>query len=383
MIDEIVVEEKNGIKKIAELENGDLKEIIFWDDNKINEGNIYLGKITKKINTANGKEGYFINVGYEKDAFINAQEHDLEDLKANEGQDVIVQVIQEQRAEKGARMSRFLQIAGITMVYCPYGSEIEISSKIEEEAKREELYNIVAQNCDNGGWIIRTAAENSPKEFVLDEMQELQKKFNMIISKAKSSKAPCLLLSKDNVLQEIVAKNIDNIQKLVTNNHLIEKDFEEILPTEYTTEPFKKYGIDEMINDALKKVIKLKCGGRIIVEETKACVAIDVDSGEGVSQGGLGRLNQEAAYEIAKQIILRNLSGKIIIDFAGMAEFKFLKSCIDIMEKELRDDTSHAKVLGISKAGNVEIVRMRKRPTLCDLLTEECKTCCGTGRVEK
>ena len=164
---------------------------------------------------------------------------------------------------------------------------------------------------------------------------------------------------------------------------MIEKDFEEILPTEYTTEPFKKYGIDEMINDALKKVIKLKCGGRIIVEETKACVAIDVDSGEGVSQGGLGRLNQEAAYEIAKQIILRNLSGKIIIDFAGMAEFKFLKSCIDIMEKELRDDTSHAKVLGISKAGNVEIVRMRKRPTLCDLLTEECKTCCGTGRVEK
>ena len=383
MIDEVVVEEKNGVKKIAGLEKGDLKKIVFWDEKKVNEGNIYLGKITKKISTANGKNGYFVNIGYEKDAFINSQEHGLEDLKANEGQDVVVQVIQEQRAEKGVKLSRFLQIAGITMVYCPYGNEIEISSKIEDEIKREDLYNLVVKNSNEGGWIVRTSATDSTKEYVLSEMQDLKKKFDNIIAKAREIKAPSLLFVKDNVLQEFVSQHIDGVQKIVTNNHLVEKFFEDIIATEYAIKPFEKYGVDEMINNALKKVVKLKCGGRIIIEETRACVAIDVDSGEGIAQGGIGRLNSEAAYEIAKQIILRNLSGKIIIDFAGMDDFKFLKNCIDILDNSLQHDNAHAKVLGISRAGNVEIVRMRRKPSLADILTEECSTCWGTGRVEK
>jgi ribonuclease G len=141
--------------------------------------------------------------------------------------------------------------------------------------------------------------------------------------------------------------------------------------------------LEDRIAEALCKVVKLKCGGRVIIEETKALTAIDVDSGEGTAQGGFGRLNQEAAEEIAHQIILRNLSGKIMIDFAGMSEFRFLKPVMDILEKALANDVARAKVLGLSRAGNVEVVRMRRRPSLSDVLTEECATCAGTGRVEK
>ena len=342
-----------------------------------------MNEIVKKINTADGKEGYFVNIGDSKDAFINAEERELEDLKANEGQDIVVQITQEQRAEKGARVVRFLHMAGINLVYCPYGSEIELSNKLVDEEQRNRLYDLVVNSAESGGWIIRTHAAEVTDEDIANEIKKLENDFRNIMAMAKTTKAPQLLFAKENILEDIIIHNEESLQKIIVNNHLTEEKLHSAAVIEYETEPFKKYGVDEMLNEALQKVIKLRCGGRVIIEETKALVAIDVDSGDGVAQGGIGRVNQEAAYEIAKQIILRNLSGKIIIDFAGMAEFKFLKGVMEILEKQLQNDVAKAKVLGLSRAGNVEIVRTRKRPTLRDLLSEECPTCQGTGRVEK
>lgn len=383
MLDKIFVEDKNEIRKIAGFKNGVLSEFVIQDGTKQNEGNIYLGKITKKIKTANGKEGYFVNTGGDREAFINAEERDLEDLKAHEGQDIVVQVTQEQRAEKGARMARFLHLAGIYLVYCPYGSEIDISNKITDEEKREEIYNLVAENSEYGGWIIRTHAAEADKDSIIEELKNLQNLFDEIISKAKRAKAPCLLAAKDNDLQEMLTRNIQTIQSVVVNNHLLEAELKDEFAVSYEVNPFEKAGVNEFLQEDLQKEVRLKCGGRVIIEETKAFVAIDVDSGEGAAQGGLNRVNQEAAAEIARQIVLRNLSGKIIIDFAGVSEFKFLKSSMDILQENLADDFAKAKVLGLSRAGNVEILRMRRKPSLSDLLTEECPTCRGTGRVEK
>ena len=383
MIEDLIIEEKNNITKIAGMKDGSLCEFMMQKKDGFNEGNIYLGKIVKKINTANGKEGYFVNIGDSKDAFINTEERELEDLKANEGQDIVVQINQEQRAEKGARVVRFLHMAGINLVYCPYGSEIELSNKIVDEEQRNRLYDLVVNSTESGGWIIRTHAAEVTDEDIANEIKKLENDFRNIMAMAKTTKAPQLLFAKENILEDIIIHNEESLQKIIVNNHLTEEKLHSAAVIEYETKPFKKYGVDEMLNEALQKVIKLRCGGRVIIEETKALVAIDVDSGDGVAQGGIGRVNQEAAYEIAKQIILRNLSGKIIIDFAGMAEFKFLKGVMEILEKQLQNDVAKAKVLGLSRAGNVEIVRTRKRPTLRDLLSEECPTCQGTGRVEK
>ena len=93
-------------------------------------------------------------------------------------------------------------------------------------------------------------------------------------------------------------------------------------------------------------------------------------------------MNLEAAKEIARQIRLRNLAGKIVVDFAGSSEYRFMKAVIDVLEEELADDAAHSRVLGLSRGGNIEILRQRRRPTLRDLYTVECPTCSGTGRVE-
>ncbi len=385
MLDEIIVEEKNNVIRLAGLQNGDLREFIIQDNTKANEGNIYLGKVTKKIQTANGKEGYFINIGDSRDAFINAEEKELENLRAHEGQDVVVQVSQEQRAEKGARMVRFLHLAGVNLVYCPYGEEIEISAKITDDEKREQLFNWVAEAADDGGFIIRTHAAEASKEDILTEIKQLKQSFEDVIAKAKTKtlKAPSLLLAKNNIVDEIIYRHKDVLQRVIVNTRRLAENINSLFEAEYVPMAFDEAMIVEKLNDALQKTIKLKSGGRVIIEETKAFVSIDVDSGEGTVQGGFSRLNQEAAREIAKQIVLRNLSGKIIIDFAGGSEYKFLKSAIDILDEELKQDFAKARVLGLSRAGNVEIIRMRRRPSLSDLLTEECPTCLGCGRVEK
>ena len=282
MLEEIVYQEKNGLKQVAGLCGGELREFAVQDDAKANEGNIYLGRITKKIQTVNGKEGYFVNIGMVREAFINAEESGLEDLKAHEGQDIVVQVVQEQRAEKGARLGRFLNFAGVYLVYRPYGDEIEISSKIEDEDKRESLYQLIAVHTEEGGFVVRTQAAEASKEDILNEKKALEDKFEAVLARAKQETAPCLLAAKENILKETVCRNLNTLQRLVVNSHLIEQEYAGIFPSEYMANPFEEFGIDEMLGEALDKVVKLPCGGRIIIEETKACVVIDVDRAKAV-----------------------------------------------------------------------------------------------------
>ena len=382
MIDVIIVESKDGVKKVAGLQKGILREFIVYDSAKNNEGDVFLGKITKKITTANGKVSYFVNVG-KQDVFINAEEHDLEDLNAHEGQDIILQISQEARAEKKARGSRFLQLAGENLVFCPYGDKIDVSNKIEDENKRQGLCELIEQNVDNGGWVIRTHAQEAEKNDVIEEIKALQDRFNEIISKAKASKAPMELWKKDSAVEEMIARNEKYLEKVIVDNHLLEEELAQLCPVEFNRSPFSEYGIEEQLSSALSKEVVLNSGGRVFIEETKALVAIDVDSGERGAQGGLTKLNEDAAKEIARQIILRNLSGKIVIDFAGIGDFHLLKSSLDILSRELKDDFVRSRVLGVTKAGNVEILRHRRRPSLRDIMTIPCESCQGTGRVER
>ena len=112
-------------------------------------------------------------------------------------------------------------------------------------------------------------------------------------------------------------------------------------------------------------------------------MTIDVDSGSLREGANINELNREAAVEIARQIRLKNLSGKSVIDFAGDKDYQYMKPVMDTLETELADDPSRGRVVGLSKAGNIEILRQRRRPSLIDTYTDECPTCQGTGRVEK
>ncbi len=383
-VDTIVYEKKNQLVRVAGLASGKLQTLEIADLGRAAEGSVYLGRITKKIELANGKIGYFVNIGDSKEAFLNAEEYDRDELNANEGQEVIVQVAQEQRAEKGAKLVRALQFVGQNLVYCPYRMNIEVSAKIADKLRADELKKHVWENTTGQeGWIVRTSAVNVNLNDIDAEMELLRGQFDGVRQKAKTARAPMLLLERNGIISDNINRNKAALTKIVVNDHNLEKALADDFAVEFSAEPFEKYGLEDAILEALQKEVRLKNGGRIIIEETRACTAIDVDSGDDDGLGSLGRLNMEAAEEIARQIILRNLSGKIVIDFAGSSEYRYLKNAIEILEEGLHRDYVRSSVYGLSRAGLVEISRVRRRPSLQDVLSVECPTCQGSGRVEK
>lgn len=297
-----------------------------------------------------------------------------------------MQVAQEKRAEKGPKVTRALQFVGENLVYCPYRMNVETSSKIADKNKASEYRDLVIENTTGQeGWIIRTSAVNESKKTIVKEMEYLRSLFDSTRAKARSLQAPALLLAKANPVFEYINKYKNDLNKIVLNSRNIENDIKEHfgdeIATEIAAEPFDEYGMEDAIVEALNPSVKLKSGGRITIQETKALVAIDVDSGSDKGNGSIAHLNLEAADEIARQIRLRNLSGKIIIDFAGSSDYRYLKPVIETLESKAAEDSTKTTVLGLSRAGNVEIIRVRKRPTLQDLLTKECDCCQGSGRV--
>lgn len=386
-IDTIVYDKNTQVSGIALLEKGEVRDIEIISGNQAISGNVYLGKITKKVTLAQDKEGFFVNIGDGREAFLNGDEYGMNEVHLVEGQSVVVQVAQERHAEKNARLVRSIQLVGTYLVYCPYRMNVEVSAKIEDKTKVDNLYEIVKDNITGQeGWVVRTAAANAETSAVVAEMENLRNTFEQIRMKARNEQAPSLLYSKpDSVLEYINHyKILGSLVKVITNNRNLEKDIDSAqIEFVISNSPFEEYGIEEAIGKALEKTVALKSGGRVTIEETRACVAIDVDSARDCGGGSLNRLNEEAATEIAKQIRLRNLSGKIVIDFAGHSEFKYIKPLLGILEQGLSDDMTKSRVIGLSHGGLVEIIRVRKRPSLMDLMTEACPTCQGTGRVEK
>lgn len=388
MTDVIVYEQKSAQTRIALLDDGEMRGLEIIDENKAAEGNIYLGRITKKIDLVHDKTGFFVDINDGRDAFLNAEESGLDESKVSEGQSLVVQVAQERRAEKGARLSRALQFVGEYIVYHPYKMYVGASSRIEDKQKLEEYKRqVVEHTTGQEGWVLRTAAVTVPFAEIAAEMEKLRNDFEGVLKKARQAAAPSLLYSKGNPLGDYISRYKNTLQKVVTNSRNVEADikakFGDEVAVEIVSEPFAEYGLEDAIWEALHRQVNLPGGGSITIEETRACVAIDVDSGDDKGHGGISRLNNEAAAEIAKLIKLRNLSGKIIIDFAGSSEYRFIKPVIEILEQALADDYSRSTVLGLSRAGTVEIVRVRRHPSLQDMLTVECECCQGTGRVNR
>jgi Rne/Rng family ribonuclease len=387
MTNKTIVYEKSGTDAcLALIADGQLREFEVFDENGAVEGNVYLGRITQKISLSEDKTGFMVNIGDNRDAFMSAQEKGLLEVNMTEGQCVVVQVAKEAHADKGAKLVRALQLAGTYVVYRPFGAYVDVSTKIDDAEKAEELRAAVMKNVSQQqeGWVVRTAAASANINDVVDEMAELRSIYENIRVKARSATAPALLYAKENPLFDLIRRNQEELSAVVVNDHNLESKVSAVFSgtVKFDADPSETFGIQDMLQQALEMTVKLPSGGEIHIEETHALVAIDVDSAGRVARGQTDSLNTEAAVEIAKQIILRNLSGKIIIDFAGSNEYRFMRSVIDTLEEALVADPQAARVIGLSKAGNVEILRRRKRPTLQEQFSEPCPTCGGTGRVE-
>ena len=383
--EKIVYDRNDDAFGIAGFDAEGLMEIDIYNDHRAIEGNVYLGRIVKKINLANDKYGFMVNIGDGHEAFLNSYEPALKEANMNEGQSVVVQVSQEKRAEKGAKLVRNVQLVGTYLVYCPFKYSVETSRKIEDVEKAEKYTKLVQEHSTGQeGWILRTLAAEASEQQIVDEMTALRNIYENIRKKARVEQAPALLYAKENPLFEYIRRYRDSLKEIVVDTPKLAEEVKAAFSGTVTLkkEGFEEYGVDDAIVEALKRTVKLKHGGSLQIEETRACVAIDVDSGNVHNVGDIDGLNMEAAKEIARQVRLRNLSGKIIVDFAGSSEYRFMKNIIDCLEEEFADDACHSRVLGLSRAGNIEILRQRRRPSLRDLYTVECPTCSGTGRVE-
>lgn len=381
----IVYDQNEQAAGIAIFDESGLMEIDICDTKRALEGNVFLARIDKKVKLANDKYAFLVDIGEKTEAFLSTYEPVLKEVNMSEGQSVVVQVAQEKRAEKGAKVVRNIQIAGAYVVYCPFKWDVEVSRKIEDEELRNKLHKIVQNNSQiNEGWVVRTMAAEADEQQIQQEMLKLRETYENIRKRARSASAPALLYTKENPLFEYIRRYKDTLQEVVVDTPKLAEEVKEFFAGNVCIkkEGFEVYGVDDAIVEALNRTVKLKHGGNLQIEETCACVAIDVDSAGTYDGGALDSLNVEAAKEIARQIRLRNLAGKIIIDFAGSTEYRFMRKVMDVLEEELADDACHSRILGLSRAGNVEILRQRRRPSLSNLYTVECPTCKGTGRVE-
>ncbi|HWF83883.1 MAG TPA: Rne/Rng family ribonuclease [Vicinamibacterales bacterium] len=401
-------------------------------------GNVYKGRVSKVLP---GMQSSFIDIGLERDGFLyvadiidTMEEFDklessdeeggaknggrgdrdrdrdkpqpkIEDL-VREGQEIIVQVVKEPLGTKGARLTSHVTMPGRFLVFMPTVDHVGVSRKIESREERSRLRAIVREFREahgfTGGVIIRTAASGRPKEDILSDLDAFHKIWTEIRQKTESSRAPAVLYSEPSIVGKLLRDLLTEEFQAIRIDHAAEYQrvlelIEHILPSlapkvKLYTKPFpifEEYGVQQEIDKALKSKVWLKSGGSIVINQTEALVAIDVNTGRYVGKKTSGRLedtivktNLEAVKEIVRQVRLRDLGGIIVLDFIDMEEKKNRQKVLQAVELELKKDRSPSKALAVSDFGLVIITRKRVKQSLERVLTEPCPYCSGTGVIK-
>ena len=425
----------NGHETMVAILEDDLAAEIFVERERQRGvvGNVYKGRVSKVLP---GMQSSFIDLGLERDGFLyvadvvdTLEEFDklesgdeegagqnggrdeprtqprIEDL-LKEGQEILVQVVKEPLGTKGARLTSHVTMAGRFLVFMPTVDHVGVSRKIESREERSRLRGIVREFRDahgfTGGVIIRTAAGGRPKEDIVSDLEAFHKIWLEIRQRMESSHAPAVVyreqslvgkLLRDLLTDEFQAIRIDHPQEHQRVLELVERIMPALGPkVKLYTKPypiFEEYGVQAEIDKALKSKVWLKSGGSIVINQTEALVAIDVNTGRYVGKKTSGRLedtivktNLEAVKEIVRQLRLRDLGGIIVLDFIDMEEKKNRQKVLQAVEQELRKDRSPSKALAVSDFGLVIITRKRVKQSLERVLTEPCPYCSGTGVIK-
>ena len=329
----------------------------------------------------------------------------IEDL-LKEGQEVVVQVVKEPLGTKGARITSHLSLPGRFLVYMPTVEHIGVSRKIESRDERRRLRGIVQRFREQsglpGGCIIRTAAANRSEEDILTDLTYFQQVWQDIQRRRESERTPAVLFREESLVTKLLrdllneqfqAIRIDSVEEYQRAVGFVQR----IMPgmvsrvKHYAKDypVFDEYGVQSEIDKALRSKVWLKSGGYIVVNQTEALVAIDVNTGRYVGKKSSGRLedtivktNLEAAREIVRQVRLRDLGGIIVLDFIDMEEKKNRQKVAQALEQELRRDRAPSKSVQVSDFGLIIITRKRVKSSLERMLTEPCPYCSGTGTIK-
>ncbi|HZJ31010.1 MAG TPA: Rne/Rng family ribonuclease [Vicinamibacterales bacterium] len=323
-----------------------------------------------------------------------------------EGQEIIVQVAKEPLGTKGARLTSHATMPGRFLVFMPTVDHVGVSRKIDSRDERGRLRGIVRefreQNGFTGGVIIRTAAGGRAKEDIVSDLSYFHRVWTEIRQKAETSRAPAVVyqeqslvakLLRDLLTEEFSAIRIDSPTEHRRVLELIERIMPSLAPKVKLYEKeypiFEEYGVQAEIDRALRSKVWLKSGGSIVINQTEALVAIDVNTGRYVGKKTAGRLedtilktNLEAVKEIVRQIRLRDLGGIIVLDFIDMEEKKNRQKVFQTVEQELRKDRAPSKAIQVSDFGLVIITRKRVKQSLERVLTDPCPYCAGSSVIK-
>jgi ribonuclease G len=434
MSSELIINSAQDECRIALLRDKGLVEYhVDRDEDKFTVGDIYLGTVKKIVP---GLNAAFIDVGYEKDAFLHYQdlgpqfktlinfsryiqgnkdanpvigkfkfEQDIDKFgKINQvltkGMKIPVQIVKEPISTKGPRLSCELSIAGRYMVLVPFSNSVNISKRIAEQSERKRLSRLISSIKPEGfGVIIRTNAEKKEVALLDKDLRQLLDIWAQGVEKMRTAQVRDKIIGEmgrtSSLLRDVLNESFDNITvddpKMAEEIKMFLKKIapeKEKIVKLYNGKAriFEQLGVEKQIKTLFGKNVTMPGGGYLIIEHTEALHVIDVNSGnksnkEEDQEANALHTNIQAAKEVARQLRLRDMGGIIVVDFIDMKKADNKKNLYDTMKEEMKNDRSKFTVLPLSKFGLMQITRQRVRPEMNITTREQCPTCLGTGTV--
>ena len=374
--------------------------------------NIYKGRAARVLP---GMQAAFIDIGLDRAAFLHASDiappagldpaveappmDSVRDL-VQEGDEILVQVLKDPLGTKGARLTTYVTLPSRFLVYMPQGRGVGVSARIESEAERLRLRQAVqAFASGQGGWIVRTAAEDAELEALRADRMFLERLWEVVRERALRARAGELvhedLALPLRILRDLLGQRVDRVLVDAPVAHAQMAAFTRtFMPAlagrielyDGRRPIFDLYGIDEEIERALDRKVPLKSGGYLMLDQTEALTTIDVNTGAFVGHRNLEdtiyRTNLEAAVAIARQLRLRNLGGIIIVDFIDMRDAEHRRLVLQALERALAGDHVKTRLSAVSALGLVEMTRKRTRESLEHQLCRPCPSCDSRGFVK-
>jgi len=431
---ELIIDTSSSDISIALLEDKKLVELNKEKSNpKFAVGDIYLGKVKKLMP---GLNAAFVDVGYEKDAFLHYLDlgpqvrslHKYLDACINrkgkgisfqkfkrdrdidkegtitdvlqQGQLVMVQIAKEPISTKGPRLTSEISIAGRNLVLMPFHDKVSVSQKIQSAEERNRLKTLIQSiKPQNYGIIVRTVAEGKKVKDLDTELKGLVRKWESAFDNLRGVKPPYLFIGEINrtsaILRDILNVSFNSItvddevifREIKDYINTIAPEKEKIVKLHKGNVPiFEHFGVEKQIKSAFGKTVSFKNGAYLIIEHTEALHVIDVNSGNRSKsvtnqESNAFETNLAAAEEIARQLRLRDMGGIIVIDFIDMQSSDHRQKINEKIKQAMENDRAKHSILPLSKFGLMQITRQRVRPEMHISTTEKCPTCNGTGEI--
>ncbi|WP_101772620.1 ribonuclease E/G [Peptostreptococcus faecalis] len=367
---EFIIESFVNSNKLAVVENGEIQKLIIEEnENYVRVKNIYSGVIKKIIK---GMKSCFVDIGQKDPGYLKMDD----EFDYVEGEKILVQVIKEEKDEKRVKLTTEISLSGPYIVFIPTNNKITFSNKIKDKNERKRLKEIVS-NIDsaNCGYILRTESVGKTNEEISRDIYNLKLKYNNILKKYKSSSKPILISEPESEIEKFIRDNFDDsVEKIIYSDGKfdrilrdtaisINREYLYKLKRESEVDIFEAYGVNNKLKKYLSKRVWFGDGANIVIEKTEAMTVIDVNSGRYIGHSNYEntvlKVNIAAAKEIAKQIIIRDLTGMILIDFIDMSSKEDKYLLLNTLNENLSCDSRYSKVHGFTRLGIVEITRRR------------------------